>query len=257
VVENPITDISASIQKQVVLNKPKVVLNRAPPGTEKKRMAKTDKKTKKTQKSKKNPEDHSQLKSPPELEMQVPVEPGRNPSVVIPPSTETELESADPTIASESQLATAVSSKIPVATKRPQGKQLPTRAAKSKKLTSTSLSVPKLPTNQTRNDYTSEDEDDNIHEAVGNYDPDYPDIHSYDEINAIMPRFKPINDWNKDFDVEGVLDIFAASLERHKKIPKMILSGYITRHIQPKKKTSSKLMNRLFLLLKGLYHLIL
>ena len=35
------------------------------------------------------PEDHSQLKHPPELGMKVPVEPGRNPSVVIPPSTET------------------------------------------------------------------------------------------------------------------------------------------------------------------------
>ncbi len=41
--ENPITDIRASIQKQVVLNKPKVVLNRAPPGTAKRRMAEPDK----------------------------------------------------------------------------------------------------------------------------------------------------------------------------------------------------------------------
>ncbi len=31
------------------------------------------------------PEDDSQLKSPPELGMQVPVEPSKNPSVVIPP----------------------------------------------------------------------------------------------------------------------------------------------------------------------------
>ena len=62
--------------------------------------------------------------------MQVPVEQGLDPSVVIPPSTETEHERTEPTIASESQLATAVSSKIPVATKRCQGKQLPTQAAK-------------------------------------------------------------------------------------------------------------------------------
>ncbi len=95
-----------------------------------------------------------------------------------------------------------------------------------KKLTSTSLSVPKPATNQTENDSTSEDEDDNIHEAVGSYDPDYRKIHSYDEkINAIMPHFKPINDWNKDVDVVGVIDIFAASLERYKKDTKMILSG--------------------------------
>ena len=39
------------------------------------------------------PEDHSQLKKPPELEMQVPVEPGLDPSSVSPPSTETKHES--------------------------------------------------------------------------------------------------------------------------------------------------------------------
>ena len=44
------------------------------------------------------------------------------------------------------------------------------------KLTYISLSVPQLPTNQTRNDSTSEDKNDDIHEAVGNYDPDYPNI---------------------------------------------------------------------------------
>ena len=99
--------------------------------------------------------------------MQVPVEPELDPSVVIPPSTETEHKSTDPTIASESQLATTVSSKIPVATKHCQGKELPTRAAKSKKLTSTSLSVPKPATNQTQNNSSSEDEDEDIHETVG------------------------------------------------------------------------------------------
>ena len=33
------------------------------------------------------PEDHTQLKNPPELEIQVPVEPGLDSSCVIPPST--------------------------------------------------------------------------------------------------------------------------------------------------------------------------
>ncbi len=32
-----------------------------------------------------------------------------------------------------------------------------------------------------------------------------------------MPRFKPINDWNKDIDFVCVLEIFAAFLEQHKK----------------------------------------
>ena len=61
------------------------------------------------------PEDHYQLKTPPELEMQVPVETRLDPSVVIPPSTETDHESKGPTIASESQLSTAVSSQTHVA----------------------------------------------------------------------------------------------------------------------------------------------
>jgi hypothetical protein len=43
-----------------------------------------------TNQSSDNPEDHSQLKDPPECGMLVPVEPGLDPSVVIPPSTETE-----------------------------------------------------------------------------------------------------------------------------------------------------------------------
>ena len=62
--------------------------------------------------------------------MIVTVEPGLDPSAVIPPSTEPEHESTELTIASEAQVATAVSSKIPVAPKRCQGKQLPMRAAK-------------------------------------------------------------------------------------------------------------------------------
>jgi len=95
--------------------------------------------------------------------------------------------------------------------------RFPTQAAKSTKLTSTSLSVPKPETNQTQKKSTSEDEEENIHEAVGSYDPNFQEIDSYDEINAIMPRFKPINDWHKNIDVVRVLYIFAASLERHKK----------------------------------------
>ena len=121
------------------------------------------------------------------------VAPGLDPSVVIPPSTETEHKSTEPTIATAAQLASAVSPKMPVATKRCQDKQLPMRAAKSNKLTSTSLSDPKPATNQTQNNSTSEDEDEDIHEAVSS-DPNYYEKRSYDEMYAIMPRFKPIND---------------------------------------------------------------
>jgi hypothetical protein len=64
------------------------------------------------------PVEPSQLKSPPELGMQVLVEPSKNPSVDIPPFTETDHESKNPTIASKSQRGTAVSSKIPVALSR-------------------------------------------------------------------------------------------------------------------------------------------
>ena len=75
--------------------------------------------------------------------MLVPVEPGLDPSVAIPPSTETEHKSTEPPIAPAAQLANFVSSKDPVSKKRCQGKQLPMRSAKSNKLTSTSLSYPK------------------------------------------------------------------------------------------------------------------
>ena len=165
--------------------------------------------------------------------MQKPIEPGLDPSSVIPPTIGTERESTEPAIALESQLATAASSTIPVAPKRRQGKELPMRAAKklpiqatkSKRLTSTSISDSKRAINQTQNESSVDNEDDDIHEAVGSNDLDYQEMYSYDEINAIMPRFKPINDWNKNIDVVRVFDIFAASLEGHKKIPKMILSG--------------------------------
>ncbi len=70
---------------------------------------------------------------------------------------------------------------------------------------------------QTKNNSTSEDEDDDIHETVGSSDPDYREIDSFDEINAIIPWFKPSNDWNKDIQAAGVIDIFRLSKERHKK----------------------------------------
>ncbi len=78
-------------------------------------MAEPDEKPKKTQKSRKNPEDRLQLKNPPECEMPVPVETGLDPSVVIPPSTETEQKSTEPTIAHAAQLASAILSKYPLA----------------------------------------------------------------------------------------------------------------------------------------------
>ena len=68
-----------------------------------------------TNQSSDNPEDHSQLKDPPECGMLVPVEPCLDPSVVIPPSTETEHKSAEPTIGHAAQLASAIFSKYPVA----------------------------------------------------------------------------------------------------------------------------------------------
>jgi len=111
----------------------------------------------------------------------------------------------------------AVASIIPVAAKHRQGQQLPTRAAKSKTLLSTDLSNPKPATNQTRNDSTSEDEDEDIHETVGSSDPEYREIDSYDDIHTIMPWFKPSNDWNKDVDGADVINIFRLSKERHRK----------------------------------------
>jgi hypothetical protein len=69
------------------------------------RSAEPDEIPKKTQKSKKNPEDRLQLKDPPEWGMKVPVEQGLDPSVVIPPSTETEHKSTEPPIAPAAQLA--------------------------------------------------------------------------------------------------------------------------------------------------------
>ena len=94
--ENPIIDIRASIQRRGALNRPKGGKYRAPPGTAKRRMAEPDEKPKKTQKSSDNPEDHLQLKNPPECEILVPVKPGINPSVVIPPSTETKHKITEP-----------------------------------------------------------------------------------------------------------------------------------------------------------------
>jgi len=57
-------------------------------------------------------EDHSQVKHPPPEGMLLPVVPGLDPAVVIPPSTEIEQNILEPTIAPAAQLATTVSSNI-------------------------------------------------------------------------------------------------------------------------------------------------
>ena len=117
---------------------------------------------------------------------------GLDPAVVIPPFTETEHKSKEPIITPESQLAIAVSSKDPSPTKRLLGKQLPMQAAKLNKLKSTSLSDLKPAHNQTKNNSTVEDEYADIHEEVS-FDPNYFEQSSYDEMYAIMPRFKPLD----------------------------------------------------------------
>ena len=86
------------------------------------------------------------------------------------------------------------------------------QSSKSNNVTSSSLSDPKPANNQTKNDYTFEDEDEDIHETVSS-DPNYFEQHSYDELYAIMPRFKPVNNWNKDIDEGRVIDIFTSSKE--------------------------------------------
>ena len=88
--KNTIIDHRLSRLRRVALNKPTKGKRRAEPGTAKRGMAELDEKPKKTQKSTDNTEDHSELKHPPKCEMLVPVEPVLDPSVVIPPSTETE-----------------------------------------------------------------------------------------------------------------------------------------------------------------------
>ena len=77
------------------------------------------------------------------------------------------------------------------------------------KLASTRLSDLKPANNQTKNNSTVEDEDKDIYEAVS-FDPNYFEQSSYDEMYAIMPRFKPIDDWNKDIEDGHVIDIFAS-----------------------------------------------
>ena len=86
------------------------------------------------------------------------------------------------------------------------------QAAKLNKLTSTSLSDLKPAHSQTKNDSTVDDEDEDIHEAVS-FDPNYFEQNSYDEMYAIMPRFKPLDYWNNDSGVESVMDIFRFSKE--------------------------------------------
>ncbi len=162
-------------------------------------------------------EDPPQLKNPPELGMLLPVVPaGLDPAVVILPSTETDHESTEPTIAPESQLAITVSSKDPSPTKRCLGKQLPMQATKLNKLTSNSFSDLKPAHSQTKNDSTVEDEYEDIHEEIS-FDPNYIEQSSYNEMFAIMPHFKPLDYWNKEIGVGNVIDIFTFSMEQHKK----------------------------------------
>ena len=98
---------------------------RAEPGTAKRRMAAIAEKLRNPEKGSDIPEDHSQVKHPPAERMLLPVVPGLDLAVVIPPFTETEHKSTEPPIAPVAQLATAVSSKDHFVSKRCQGKQLP------------------------------------------------------------------------------------------------------------------------------------
>ena len=70
-----------AIMRRVALNNLVRGKRRAEPGTAKRRMADIAENPRKTQKSSDNPDNHSQLKDPPECGM---VEPGLDPSVVIP-----------------------------------------------------------------------------------------------------------------------------------------------------------------------------
>ena len=98
------------------------------------------------------------------------------------------------------------------------------RSAKLKKLASTRLSDLKPANNQTKNNSTVEDEYEDIHEEVSS-DPNYVEWSSYDEMYAIMPRFKPLDYWNKDSGVGSVIDIFFLSKEQHKKDTKDNFEG--------------------------------
>ena len=73
-----------------------------------------------------------------------------------------------------------------------------------------SLSDLKPANNQTINDSTVEDEYEDIHEEVS-FDPNYFEKNSYDEMYAIMPRFKPLDYWNNNRGVGSVIDIFCFS----------------------------------------------
>ena len=106
------------------------------------------------------------MKHPPPEGMLLLVVPGLDPSVVIAPSTEKEQNITEPTIAPAAQLATAVSSRDPVAPKNCHNKKIPMRSAKSNKLTSTCQSNAQLANTQTKNNSAVEDEDEEIHEAV-------------------------------------------------------------------------------------------
>ena len=60
---------------------------------------------------------------------------------------------------------------------------------------------------------SSSDEEDVVEEAVVANSTMW-EQHSYDQNFAIMPRFKPIAEWNKDVDDDRtVIDIFASANE--------------------------------------------
>ena len=81
--EKIINETGVALKRGLTIN-PGGGKRRAAPGTAKRRMAIKAEKLRKIEKSSDNPEDHSQLKDPPECGMLVPVVPGLDPSVLIP-----------------------------------------------------------------------------------------------------------------------------------------------------------------------------
>ena len=122
--EKMINETGVALKRGLTIN-PGGGKRRAEPGTAKRRMEAMEEKLRKAEKDSNIPEDHSQVKHPLAKDVLLLVVPGLDPAVVIPLSTDIEQETTETTIAPASQLATAVSSKDPVAKKRRQGKQLP------------------------------------------------------------------------------------------------------------------------------------
>ena len=109
-------------------------------------------------------------------------------------------------------------------TKRPQrGKTLPLRSSRqsSAKQASTTTDQEKLPasTAQVNLDKELRDTDSSSDESSDevNIPQKGGDVNLYDQMFAIMPRFLPRNNWNKDGMSNKSLDIFHQAKERHKK----------------------------------------